>query len=119
MSSFLESLDNNAGAQGQNRESISGESGTENASAGASSLPPNSDDSIKSEPKPKFDPSKLQPGDFYFGKTLGEGAYARVVHAKFKKNNYEFAIKIMEKRHIKKENKVFKLNSYLVINNAP
>ncbi len=55
---------------------------------------------------PKFDPSKLQPSDFFFGRTLGEGAYARVVHAKFKKNNHEFAIKIMEKRHIKKENKV-------------
>jgi 3-phosphoinositide dependent protein kinase-1 len=54
----------------------------------------------------KFDPSKLLPSDFFFGKTLGEGAYARVVHAKFKKNNHEFAIKIMEKWHIKKENKV-------------
>ena len=56
-------------------------------------------------PPPKPDISK-QPSDFYFGKCLGEGAYARVVHAKLKKNSHEFAVKIMEKRHIKKENKV-------------
>lgn len=54
----------------------------------------------------KIDASKLQPSDYYFGKCLGEGAYARVVHAKFKQNDHEFAIKIMEKRHIKKENKI-------------
>lgn len=53
----------------------------------------------------KPDASKL-PSDFYFGVCLGEGAYARVVHAKLKKNNKEYAVKIMEKRHIKKENKV-------------
>jgi len=49
---------------------------------------------------------ELQPSDFYFGNTLGEGAYARVVHAKSKKTGAEFAIKIMEKMHIKRENKV-------------
>ena len=49
---------------------------------------------------------ELQPSDFYFGVTLGEGAFARVVHAKSKKTNTEFAIKIMEKIHIKRENKV-------------
>lgn len=61
-----------------------------------------------SSPRPpatKPDASKL-PSDFYFGVCLGEGAYARVVHAKLKKNNKEYAVKIMEKRHIKKENKV-------------
>ncbi|CAM9351095.1 unnamed protein product, partial [Ectocarpus fasciculatus] len=73
----------------------------------------------------KIDPTKLKPADFMFGKCLGEGAYARVVHAKFKKNNHEFAIKIMEKRHIKKENKIkyvmmeknilSKLNSPLIV----
>lgn len=73
----------------------------------------------------KIDPSKLQPSDYMFGKCLGEGAYARVVHAKFKRNNHEFAIKIMEKRHIKKENKIkyvmmektilAKLNSPMII----
>ena len=49
---------------------------------------------------------ELKPSDFYFGATLGEGAFARVVHAKSKKNSNEFAIKIMEKSHIKRENKV-------------
>jgi len=54
--------------------------------------------------KPSEEPK--QPSDFLFGKCLGEGAYARVVHAKLKKNDNQFAIKIMEKMHIKKENKV-------------
>lgn len=49
---------------------------------------------------------ELHPSDFYFGMTLGEGAYARVVHAKSKRTNEQFAVKIMEKVHIKKENKV-------------
>lgn len=49
---------------------------------------------------------ELQPADFLFGKTLGEGAFARVVHARSKRAGTDFAIKIMEKRHIKKENKV-------------
>lgn len=60
---------------------------------------------IRSQQPQKPDTSK-QPSDFYFGVCLGEGAYARVVHAKLKKNNKEYAVKIMEKRHIKKENKV-------------
>ena len=49
---------------------------------------------------------ELQPADFLFGKTLGEGAFARVVHARSKRAGTDFAVKIMEKRHIKKENKV-------------
>lgn len=53
-------------------------------------------------------PSKIdfKPGDFLFGSNLGEGSFARVVHAKSKKTSAEFAIKIMHKVHIKKENKV-------------
>jgi 3-phosphoinositide dependent protein kinase-1 len=62
--------------------------------------------SVNSMSSMKIDAAKLQPSDFCFGKCLGEGAYARVVHAKFKANDHEFAIKIMEKRHIKKENKI-------------
>lgn len=47
------------------------------------------------------------PSDFYFGVTLGEGAYARVVYGRMKRpNSPDYAIKIMEKAHIKKENKV-------------
>lgn len=49
---------------------------------------------------------KMQPADFMFGRTLGEGAYARVVHAQLKASGTHYAVKIMEKRHIKRENKV-------------
>jgi 3-phosphoinositide dependent protein kinase-1 len=53
----------------------------------------------------------LSPADFFFGRTLGEGAYARVVHAKSKPGigNHtpqHYAVKILEKRHIKRENKI-------------
>eukprot|EP01038_Epipyxis_sp_PR26KG_P005426 gene5426-7516_t len=49
----------------------------------------------------------LQPADFFFGRTLGEGAFARVVHAKRKNyESLELAIKIMDKSFIKKENKI-------------
>ncbi|KAJ0411301.1 hypothetical protein ATCC90586_005710 [Pythium insidiosum] len=49
---------------------------------------------------------KPSPADFMFGTTLGEGAYARVVHARMKETGVEYAVKIMEKRFIKKEKKV-------------
>jgi 3-phosphoinositide dependent protein kinase-1 len=49
---------------------------------------------------------KPSPADFMFGATLGEGAYARVVHARMKDSGTEYAVKIMEKRFIKKEKKV-------------
>ncbi|CAH0490695.1 unnamed protein product [Peronospora farinosa] len=49
---------------------------------------------------------KPSPADFMFGATLGEGAYARVVHARMKDLEVEYAVKIMEKRFIRKEKKV-------------
>ncbi|DBA03678.1 TPA: hypothetical protein N0F65_004095 [Lagenidium giganteum] len=49
---------------------------------------------------------KPSPADFMFGTTLGEGAYARVVHARMKDTGQEYAVKIMEKRFIRKEKKV-------------
>ncbi|CCI44218.1 unnamed protein product [Albugo candida] len=49
---------------------------------------------------------KPSSADFMFGTTLGEGAYARVVHARMKDTGMEYAVKIMEKRFIKKEKKV-------------
>jgi 3-phosphoinositide dependent protein kinase-1 len=70
-----------------------------------SSNSPQASPRLSAQPPTKPDASKL-PSDFFFGVCLGEGAYARVVHAKLKKNNKEYAVKIMEKRHIKKENKV-------------
>lgn len=66
-----------------------------------------SSNSPASSPRPPTKPdASKQPSDFFFGVCLGEGAYARVVHAKLKTNSKEYAVKIMEKRHIKKENKV-------------
>ena len=69
---------------------------------------PEEEDSEGVPTVPAVDPTKLTRANFYFGKTLGEGSYARVVHAKMKnnENSPEFAVKIMEKMHIKRENKV-------------
>jgi hypothetical protein len=54
--------------------------------------------------KPPQNPHRSQ---FLFGVMLGEGSYAKVIHAKLKDDtSREFAIKIMDKYHIKKENKV-------------
>ena len=50
--------------------------------------------------------TKLSSSDFRFGKLLGKGAYAKVVHGQLRLTNEEFAIKIVEKAHIKKYNKV-------------
>ncbi|XP_065826916.1 putative 3-phosphoinositide-dependent protein kinase 2 isoform X2 [Oscarella lobularis] len=49
---------------------------------------------------------KPQSSDFEFGKILGEGSYSTVVYAKDKKTGKEYAIKILEKKHIMKEKKV-------------
>lgn len=65
-----------------------------------------SDDESDIEEETEIRVREIQPSDFYFGSTLGEGSYARVVHAKSKKTSEQFAMKIMEKVHIKKENKV-------------
>lgn len=79
---------------------------------------PETTSDLEEEPAPNVRASQkveLTPADFYFGSTLGEGAYARVVHAKSKKTSTQFAVKIMEKVHIKKENKVsgdFNVNVY-------
>jgi 3-phosphoinositide dependent protein kinase-1 len=56
-------------------------------------------------------PRKLSPEDFAFGALLGEGAYARVFHARKRYPNNklgatDYAIKVMDKRLIKRENKV-------------
>ncbi|XP_066496664.1 3-phosphoinositide-dependent protein kinase 1 [Tiliqua scincoides] len=51
-------------------------------------------------------PRKKRPEDFKFGKILGEGSFSTVVLAKELSTSREYAIKILEKRHIIKENKV-------------
>uniref|UniRef100_G3RXW1 non-specific serine/threonine protein kinase n=1 Tax=Gorilla gorilla gorilla TaxID=9595 RepID=G3RXW1_GORGO len=57
-----------------------------------------------SEPRPG--PRKKRPEDFKFGKILGEGSFSTVVLARELATSREYAIKILEKRHIIKENKV-------------
>ncbi|XP_040445595.1 3-phosphoinositide-dependent protein kinase 1 isoform X2 [Falco naumanni] len=51
-------------------------------------------------------PRKKRPDDFKFGKILGEGSFSTVVLARELASSREYAIKILEKRHIIKENKV-------------
>ncbi|TWW81425.1 3-phosphoinositide-dependent protein kinase 1 [Takifugu flavidus] len=51
-------------------------------------------------------PRKKKPEDFKFGKILGEGSFSTVVLAREQATGKEYAIKILEKRHIIKENKV-------------
>ncbi|KAM9472786.1 3-phosphoinositide-dependent protein kinase 1-like isoform 3-T10 [Salvelinus alpinus] len=46
-----------------------------------------------------------QPEDFKFGRILGEGSYSTVVLATEQATGKEYAMKILEKMHIRKENK--------------
>ncbi|KAJ0400376.1 hypothetical protein ATCC90586_008489 [Pythium insidiosum] len=49
--------------------------------------------------------SAPEAGDFLFGSVLGQGSYAKVFHARHKKNKVEFAVKVMDQNFIRKENK--------------
>ncbi|XP_035695063.1 3-phosphoinositide-dependent protein kinase 1-like isoform X1 [Branchiostoma floridae] len=51
-------------------------------------------------------PRKKTPNDFEFGRILGEGSYSTVVLARDVNTGKEYAIKILEKRHIIREKKV-------------
>lgn len=48
--------------------------------------------------------------DFNFGRTLGEGSYSTVLAATDRQNLKEYAIKVLDKRHIIKEKKVKYVN---------
>ena len=48
--------------------------------------------------------------DFHFGRTLGEGSYSTVVAATDRQTLKEYAIKVLDKRHIIKERKVKYVN---------
>ena len=48
--------------------------------------------------------------DFQFGRTLGEGSYSNVVAATDRQTGKEYAIKVLDKRHIIKEKKVKYVN---------
>ena len=52
--------------------------------------------------------------DFRFGPTLGEGSYSTVVLACEKNTGKEYAMKILEKRHIVKEKKVPQVCLYFI-----
>ena len=48
--------------------------------------------------------------DFNFGRTLGEGSYSTVMAATDRTTNREYAIKVLDKRHIIKEKKIKYVN---------
>ena len=48
--------------------------------------------------------------DFQFGRTLGEGSYSTVIAATDRQSGKEYAIKVLDKRHIIKEKKVKYVN---------
>jgi 3-phosphoinositide dependent protein kinase-1 len=48
--------------------------------------------------------------DFNFGRTLGEGSYSTVLAATDRQTLREYAIKVLDKRHIIKEKKVKYVN---------
>ncbi|XP_052772513.1 3-phosphoinositide-dependent protein kinase 1-like isoform X2 [Mya arenaria] len=50
-------------------------------------------------------PQKKTPNDFVFGKVIGEGSFATVYLAKEISTGAEFAIKVLEKKHIMRERK--------------
>uniref|UniRef100_A0A2K6Q5Y5 non-specific serine/threonine protein kinase n=1 Tax=Rhinopithecus roxellana TaxID=61622 RepID=A0A2K6Q5Y5_RHIRO len=56
--------------------------------------------------QPPPQPRKKRPEDFKFGKILGEGSFSTVSIYCQLATSREYAIKILEKRHIIKENKV-------------
>ncbi|XP_030704252.2 3-phosphoinositide-dependent protein kinase 1 isoform X2 [Globicephala melas] len=62
--------------------------------------------SLQHATQPPPQPRKKRPEDFKFGKILGEGSFSTVVLARELATSREYAIKILEKRHIIKENKV-------------
>lgn len=55
-------------------------------------------------------PLKKGVKDFDFGRTLGEGSYSTVLAAKDRQTGREYAIKVLDKRHIIKEKKVKYVN---------
>jgi 3-phosphoinositide dependent protein kinase-1 len=55
-------------------------------------------------------PRKRSPKDFDFFEIIGEGSYSTVTHAREKSTGKEFAIKILNKKHIVKEKKIKYVN---------
>ncbi|KAJ3417523.1 3-phosphoinositide dependent protein kinase-1 [Chytridiales sp. JEL 0842] len=65
---------------------------------------PKADPTPQASPTPA--PTKKTVKDFHFGRILGEGSYSTVIAAKERGTNREYAIKLLDKKHIIKEKKV-------------
>ncbi|KAB8349511.1 hypothetical protein FH972_023537 [Carpinus fangiana] len=65
---------------------------------------------VDSNGKPATKVVKKGVRDFVFGRTLGEGSYSQVLAATDRTTNREYAIKILDKKHIIKEKKVKYVN---------
>ncbi|KAG4095301.1 Pkinase-domain-containing protein [Neocallimastix lanati (nom. inval.)] len=78
-----------------------------NTSTSSLQQPPSGNQS-PGEQRPQ--PRKRTPQDFDFFETIGEGSYSTVTHAREKSTGKEFAIKILNKKHIIKEKKVKYVN---------
>ncbi|KAI9100686.1 3-phosphoinositide-dependent protein kinase 1-like protein [Phlyctochytrium arcticum] len=53
---------------------------------------------------------KRTPEDFEFGRVLGEGSYSSVLYGREGSTGQEFAVKVLDKRHIIKEKKIKYVN---------
>lgn len=62
------------------------------------------------EGRPVLKPVKKGVKDFNFGQTLGEGSYSTVLAAQDRQTLKDYAIKVLDKRHIIKEKKVKYVN---------
>lgn len=62
--------------------------------------------SLDAEGRPVSRVIKKGVKDFNFGRTLGEGSYSTVLAATDRHTNREYAVKVLDKRHIIKEKKV-------------
>ena len=65
---------------------------------------------IDASGKPVLKHVKKGVKDFHFGRTLGEGSYSTVIAATDRQTGKEYAIKVLDKRHIIKEKKVKYVN---------
>lgn len=65
---------------------------------------------IDAEGRTIMRPIKKGVRDFSFGEILGEGSYSTVYHATDRHTKKEYAIKVLEKRHIIKEKKIKYVN---------
>ncbi|KAG8213542.1 kinase-like protein [Butyriboletus roseoflavus] len=51
--------------------------------------------------------TRLSAQDFVFGETLGEGSYSTVMRARYARSGQEYAIKILDKNHLIRKEKMF------------